>query len=42
MQTFINPVSCRYGAPLGRYTGPDILDTAALFLMLSVALPILT
>lgn len=29
MQTFINPVSCKYGAPLGRYTGPDYLDTAA-------------
>lgn len=29
MKTFINPVSCKYGAPLGRYTGPDYLDTAA-------------
>lgn len=23
------PVSCRYGAPLGRHTGPDYLDTDA-------------
>ena len=29
MQTFINPVSCKYGAPLGRYTGPDYLSTDA-------------
>lgn len=29
MQTFIRPVSCRYGAPLGRHTGPDFLNTAA-------------
>lgn len=29
MQTFINPVSCKYGAPVGRYTGPDFLDTSA-------------
>ena len=25
----ITPVNCRYGAPMGRYTGPDPLDTAA-------------
>lgn len=29
MQTFIHPVSCRYGAPMGRHTGPDFLDTDA-------------
>ena len=29
MQTFITPVSCKYGAPMGRYTGPDYLDESA-------------
>jgi len=29
MQTFINPVSCKYGARMGRYTGPDFMDTSA-------------
>lgn len=29
MQTFISPVSCKYGAPMGRHTGPDYLDTDA-------------
>ena len=29
MSTFITPVSCHYGAPLGRYTGPDFLDATA-------------
>lgn len=23
------PVSCRYGAPMGRHTGPDYLETCA-------------
>jgi hypothetical protein len=23
------PVNCRYGAPMGRYTGPDFLDVDA-------------
>ena len=23
------PVNCRYGAPMGRYTGPNYLETAA-------------
>ena len=27
MKTFITPVACKYGAPMGRYTGPDFLDT---------------
>ena len=27
--TFITPVSCKYGAPMGRHTGPDFLDTDA-------------
>ncbi len=25
----ITPVSCRYGAPMGRYTGPDYLEPLA-------------
>jgi hypothetical protein len=29
MKTFISPVSCKYGAPMGRYTGPDFLDVDA-------------
>ena len=29
MQTFIKPVSCAYGAPMGRHTGPDFLDVDA-------------
>lgn len=29
MQTFITPVSCKHGAPMGRHTGPDYLDTTA-------------
>ena len=29
MQTFITPVSSTYGAPMGRYTGPDFLDVDA-------------
>jgi hypothetical protein len=29
MSTLITPVSSRYGAPMGRYTGPDFLDTSA-------------
>jgi hypothetical protein len=29
MQTSNTPVSCQYGAPLGRYTGPDFLDVDA-------------
>ena len=28
MSTFINPVSCKYGAPMGRHTGPEYLDTS--------------
>ena len=27
MNTFINPVSCKYGSPMGRYTGGEFLDT---------------
>ena len=27
--TFITPVSCKYGAPMGRHTGPDYLETEA-------------
>ena len=29
MESFIKPVSCTYGAPMGRYTGPDFLDVDA-------------
>jgi len=29
MQSFITPVSSRYGAPMGRHTGPDFLDVDA-------------
>lgn len=29
MKTFITPVSAKYGAPMGRYTGPDYLETEA-------------
>lgn len=29
MNTFIKPVSATYGAPMGRYTGPEFLDTYA-------------
>ena len=29
MQSFITPVSGTYGAPMGRYTGPDFLDVDA-------------
>ena len=29
MQTFITPVSGKYGAPMGRHTGPDFLDVDA-------------
>ena len=29
MNTLIHPVSCKYGAPMGRYTGPRYLDTSA-------------
>ena len=29
MNTFIKPVSGKYGAPMGRYTGPDFLDVDA-------------
>ena len=27
--TFIRPVSCKYGAPMGRHTGPEFLDCDA-------------
>jgi hypothetical protein len=27
--TFITPVSCKYGAPMGRHTGPYFLDCDA-------------
>jgi hypothetical protein len=27
--TFITPVSSKYGAPMGRYTGPEYLDVDA-------------
>ena len=29
MNTFITPVSGKYGAPMGRFTGPEYLDTDA-------------
>jgi hypothetical protein len=29
MQSFINKVSCKYGAPMGRHTGPYYIDTSA-------------
>jgi hypothetical protein len=29
MATFITQVSLKYGAPMGRHTGPDFLDTDA-------------
>ena len=29
MQSFITPVSSKYGAPMGRHTGPDYLATEA-------------
>jgi hypothetical protein len=29
MKSFIHPVSSQYGSPMGRYTGPDYLDTSA-------------
>ncbi len=29
MNTFITPVSTTYGAPMGRHTGPDYLETEA-------------
>jgi hypothetical protein len=29
MKSFITPVSSKYGAPMGRHTGPDFLDTDA-------------
>ena len=29
MKTFIQPVRCKYGAPMGRRTGPEFLDVDA-------------
>jgi hypothetical protein len=29
MITFIKQVSCKYGSPMGRFTGPHFLDTDA-------------
>lgn len=28
MNTFVYPVDCSYGAPMGRRTGPEFLDTS--------------
>ena len=28
MNTFITSANCKYGAPMGRHTGPEYLDTA--------------
>jgi hypothetical protein len=37
-QSFINKVSCKYGAPMGRHTGPYYLDTSAKVYLRKIAL----